>query len=152
MAWRRRRGPTSAWTLTLASTIPRRTCRVEHGWGADLAIRTCGPHVPLSGRLGPWTVTPAWSRPTCTCTSTCMHPMDTCGHPAQAHEVDWLFYMRDENGDVVGFRTAIWQADVAAWLFENGVVRENGNGLGSIFAQQLVEYAASARVHIPRLA
>ena len=30
-----------------------RTCRVEHGRGADLAIRTRGPHVPLSGRRGP---------------------------------------------------------------------------------------------------
>ena len=61
-------------------------------------------------------------------------------HPVQvddvhSHAFDRLFYLRDENGDLVGFRSAIWDPDQGAWIFENGVVRDQGNGLGSILVQ-----------------
>ena len=65
---------------------------------------------------------------------------DLCIDNAHAHLFDMLFYLRDENGELVGFRSVIWQADVKAWVFENGVVRDQGNGLGSILVQMVVRH------------
>jgi len=51
---------------------------------------------------------------------------------------DFLFYLRDETNAIVGFRSAVW--DRYAWVFENGVVRDQGNGLGSIMLQQILNF------------
>jgi len=53
---------------------------------------------------------------------------------------DYLFYLQDENGDVVGFRSAVWDTQNRAWLFQNGVVRDKGNALGSHLMQNIVRY------------
>ena len=53
---------------------------------------------------------------------------------------DFILYMRDENADIVGFRSCIWDSAVGAWRLENGVVRDKSNGLGSIFMQLIVKY------------
>ena len=57
-----------------------------------------------------------------------------------ARKYDKIFYLRDENGDVVGFRSVKWEADPGAWIFENGVVRDESNGLGSILVQMIMRF------------
>ena len=68
----------------------------------------------------------------------------------QAHLFDYLFYLMDENGAVVSFRSAVWEQDEKAWLFENGVVRDHGNALGSIMLQMILRYFLTRPDHAAR--
>ena len=56
------------------------------------------------------------------------------------HLYDFIFCLRDETGDIVAFRSAVWEESGSAWVFQNGVVRDQGNGLGSIMLQQVVRF------------
>jgi hypothetical protein len=59
---------------------------------------------------------------------------------ASVHSYDYIFVMRDEHGKVAGFRSAVWNEVIGAWIFENGVVREQGNALGSNLLHLIVDF------------
>ena len=63
----------------------------------------------------------------------------------EAHLADYLMIMRDENNNVAGFRSARWEPSAWAWLFENGVVRDIGNALGSNMLHLCVRFFLTSR-------
>ena len=56
------------------------------------------------------------------------------------HSFDYLFCSYDENGELVGFRSAVWDQKLRMYVFENGIVRDPGNALGSNLLQMIVRY------------
>ena len=73
---------------------------------------------------------------------TCWHDFDLRDDLevlSSAPRFDYLFYLK-EGDAIVGFRSARWEPRVQAYVFENGVVRDRANGLGSHLAQLIVRF------------